>query len=526
MGKSSREMDAEWRRLTASALLSCAGKIAAGTDDWGTRQLRAAFFRRVAIGQDPLGDQYSAAYTAEERRSIGATLTPAAIVDAMIEWAKREAASVGIPERIIDCGAGTGRFALAAARAFPNSQVIAIENDPTMALLLRANVTAAALNRRIESVEADFRSLVLESISGPTLFLGNPPYVRHHRIGGEWKRWYADTLAKHGIKASQLAGLHLHFFAKVLELARDGDFGCFITAAEWLDVGYGSALKSLLADGLGGTEIHILEPAAEAFPGTMTTAAITAFRIGRRPPKLRIRRVERPSELAPLTGGRKVGWDEVSRAPKWSMLVYPNARAPRGTIELGELCRVHRGQVTGNNRIWIAGPHAHGLSQSLLKPTVTRAEELIQTEPVLRDDRHLARVIDLPIALDELDGENRAAVERFLGWAKRAGAADGYIAQHRNPWWAVRLRDPAPIVCTYMARRRPAFVRNRARAHLLNIAHGIYPREELSEDRLMKLVTALRQGVTREQGRTYSGGLTKFEPREIERIPIAWMDDA
>jgi hypothetical protein len=77
-----------------------------------------------------------------------------------------------------------------------------------------------------------------------------------------------------------------------------------------------------------------------------------------------------------------------------------------------------------------------------------------------------------------------------------------------------------------MARRRPAFVRNRARAHLLNIAHGIYPREELSEDRLMKLVTALRQGVTREQGRTYSGGLTKFEPREIERIPIAWMDDA
>jgi hypothetical protein len=31
--------------------------------------------------------------------------------------------------------------------------------------------------------------------------------------------------------------------------------------------------------------------------------------------------------------------------------------------------------------------------------------------------------------------------------------------------------------------------------------------------------------VRRDQGRTYSGGLTKFEPREVERIliPAVWM---
>ena len=46
--------------------------------------------------------------------------------------------------------------------------------------------------------------------------------------------------------ASRLAGLHLHFFLRTLELARAGDLGCFVAAAEWLDVNYGAALRWLL----------------------------------------------------------------------------------------------------------------------------------------------------------------------------------------------------------------------------------------------------------------------------------------
>jgi hypothetical protein len=73
-----------------------------------------------------------------------------------------------------------------------------------------------------------------------------------------------------------------------------------------------------------------------------------------------------------------------------------------------------------------------------------------------------------------------------------------------------------------MARRVPAFVLNRAGAHLLNIAHGLYPREALSDKQLVQLTAVLRRSVRQDQGRTYAGGLTKFEPREIERIPIFW----
>lgn len=41
---------------------------------------------------------------------------------------------------------------------------------------------------------------------------------------------------------------------------------------------------------------------------------------------------------------------------------------------------------------------------------------------------------------------------------------------------------------------------------------------------LAKLTEHLRVSVTLGQGRTYAGGLTKFEPREMERLPVPTME--
>lgn len=521
-GKSPRTTEDPQSRLSLAALVQRARQIADGSDVWASGELRSQFIARIGAGEDPLGNSYIANRRPEERRMIGATFTPVPIVDAMVRWASTQSEVLGLPTRIVDPGAGTGRFAIAAAWCFPGAEVVAVENDPDLLSLLRANLRVAGLIDRVAILDQDFRSIALPQVHGPTLFLGNPPYVRHHQIPTEWKEWYSTTLAKFEIKASQLAGLHLHFFAKIAEIGREGDYGCLITAAEWLDVGYGAALRSLLANGLGGTEVHVLHPEAEAFPGTMTTAAITGFRIGKRPDTLRMRSVGAAAELRRLEGGRVIDWIAAARTKKWTHFLRDPIVRPQGTVELGELCRVHRGQVTGANRIWIAGSQTPHVPREFLKPTITRADELIKSEPLLDKSDHLARVIDLPPALEDLDPEARDAVERFISWAKSEGAADGYIARHRAPWWVVRLGEPAPIICTYMARRCPAFVRNRAGAHLLNIAHGIFPRETMSETDLLHLVAAIRSAVKPEQGRTYAGGLTKFEPREIERIPIAW----
>jgi adenine-specific DNA-methyltransferase len=100
------------------------------------------------------------------------------------------------------------------------------------------------------------------------------------------------------------------------------------------------------------------------------------------------------------------------------------------------------------------------------------------------------------------------------------GGNKGYIASHRKAWWSVGLRAPAPIIATYMARRPPAFAVNKAQVRHINIAHGLYPREPMTLVMKKKLVAYLQSNISQRSGRTYAGGLTKFEPREMERLIV------
>jgi predicted RNA methylase len=503
-------------KLTAAERAASKG-VSASTDN---RLIEAA---RVAIkaGEDPLGEAFSTIRPPRVRRSVGATYTPRPIISSMTAWAAAE----GNPVRVVDAGAGSGRFLLAAATRFPKAKLVAIESDPVAALMLRANIAAADLTSRTTIFVSDYRKAKLPKVQGPTLFIGNPPYVRHHQINEDDKQWFAKAAATFGVKASKLAGLHIHFFVRTLQLARPGDFGTFITSAEWLDVNYGATLRQLLANGLGGVALHVLDPSVMPFSDATTTGAITCFRVGQRPDALRVRSVESLDKLNGLSTGTLVPWETVARANRWSIIVRPGAAVPAGYVELGELCRVHRGQVTGANSIWIAGEHTKGLPEEVLEPTVTKARDLISAGDALADPQHLRRVVNLPADLDELSPELLPAVRRFLKWAKAQGADRSYIAQHRRAWWAVGLKEPAPLLCTYMARRSPAFVRNLCDARHINIAHGLYPREAMDVRTLDALAAWLRQNVHTESGRTYAGGLTKFEPKEIERLWVPRPDE-
>lgn len=474
----------------------------------------------IVLGEDPLGDLFVRVRSADERRSSGAVYTPHPIVGSMMIWLLAQ----GCIDRIVDPGAGSGRFILAAGKAFPAAQLIAVEMDPLAALMLRANLTSLGWAERATILVKDYRDVKLPKITGRTAFIGNPPYVRHHDISAAWKGWYAQGFAGFGIKASALAGLHLHFFLQTRLLARAGDVGAFITSSEWMDVNYGSALRRLLLSELGGLSLHVLEPTIEAFPGTATTAAITCFRVGETTVPLLVRSVDQLDALNGLTAGIEVSRERLSNERRWSAIVRPTKLSTDGDIELGELFRVHRGQVTGANEIWIAGEQAAGLPDRVKIASITKAKDLIKAGAVLKSAAELRRVIDLPSELDGFTPSEKRRVNKFLIWARAQGADQSYIAQHRRAWWSVGLRAPAPILVTYMGRRPPQFTLNEVGARHINVAHGLYPREHLSPDQLASLVSWLNVNIQTGSGRTYAGGLTKFEPKEIERLRIPRME--
>jgi adenine-specific DNA-methyltransferase len=481
----------------------------------------------IAAGADPLGDALSATRTAADRRRLGQTLTPAPVVASMIGWAARQAGGAG-PEQVVDPGTGSARFLLAAGRRWPRARLIGIETDPLAALVARANLAAAGLAPRATVILGDYRSARIPPAVGRTVYLGNPPYVRHHQIPAGWKRWLAQAARERGLRASGLAGLHVHFFLATARHAVPGDLGVFITAAEWLDVNYGCLVRSLLLGELGGQSVHLLEPGTQVFPDATVTSAISCFRPGSKPGPMRLRLTATPAELGELGGGRPISRAALSASGRWGPLLRGAAparrpgRAPAGHVELGEICRVHRGQVTGANQVWVRESGQADVPPRFRFPAVTRARELFGAAGVPPEAASLKVVIDLPAELDELPGPERALVSAFIARAARAGAADSYVARHRRPWWRVGLTAPAPIIASYMARRPPAFVRNVAGVRHLNIAHGLYPRELLTGAVLDRLAAYLRSSVALGQGRTYAGGLTKFEPGEMERLTVPW----
>jgi adenine-specific DNA-methyltransferase len=509
---------------TESALVRVAEALLRGAarGAGGESPLRA-IRQEIERGADPLGDAFCRLRSPGVRRTSGAVYSPSAIVEAMSQWAVSHAAKRGVT-RVVDPGAGSGRFLRAAGERFASAELVAVELDPVAVAVLRANLHVAGLGDRLRIIQGDYRSATLGVTGGRTLFIGNPPYVRHHGIEPKWKRWLSEQAKMLGHGASQLAGLHVHFFLATALHGRAGDFGAFVTSAEWLDVNYGRFLRELLLGPLGGLAVHSLDAVAEPFAGAMTTAAITTFELGTRPAALKFRHVARLAELAPLDGGRTVSREHVASATRWTSLFRAPLRRPSGTVELGELFRVHRGQVTGRNAVWIAGPHSAGLPTSVAYPTVTRAKELFASGTALTDASALRSVIDLPEDLDELSESERRAVERFLRVARIMGAHEGFIARHRRAWWSVGLAAPAPILATYMARRSPAFVRNVVRARHINIAHGLYPREPIPQNLLDAYARCLSTGTSRADGRTYAGGLTKFEPKEMERLLVPSPD--
>lgn len=508
--------DADSLSATERRLIEGASAAGEPVDNQTVHSLR----RQILRGADPLGEAFTAIRSADDRRATGAVYTPQPIVDAMVEWL----ATQGAPVRIVDPGSGSGRFILAAGRMFPDAELVAVEMDPLAALMLRANVAVCGLGGRVRVLVEDYRKVTLPCVAGMTAFIGNPPYVRHHEIGEDWKAWYAKGFAALGIKASALAGLHLHFFLQTRLLAREGDVGAFVTSAEWMDVNYGSALRKLLIEQLGGTALHVLAPTVEAFPGTATTAAITCFRVGERAEPVTVHAVDALPELGHLEGGTSIARTTLQTAHKWSAIARPAPACQAGEIELGELFRVHRGQVTGANDVWIAGDHARDLPACVKFATVTKAMDLIRAGAHLRTAGVLRSVIDLPAGLDGFTHEERQRIDAFLSWARQHGAHEGYIATHRKAWWSVALKAPAPILCTYMARRPPQFTVNTCGARHINIAHGLYPREPLAPEVMYALVAWLNGNTHTGSGRTYAGGLTKFEPREIERLRIPALE--
>ncbi len=485
-----------------------------GASPWARQELA----EQIQAGADPLGDAFCLARDAVSRRERGAFYTPEPIVAAMVAWLLGSQ-----PARVVDAGCGSGRFAVEVARRRPDVAVVAADLDPVATLMCRAALAAVGASRA-DVRHADYTTAELPPVSGRTAFISNPPYVRHHGLTAAQKRWGKEAGERVGIRVSGLAGLHVYFMLATLLQARPGDTGCYITSAEWLDVGYGSALRDAFVDGLGGLSLHLLDRRSETFGDAMSTALVSCFQVGTKTPSV---------TLVPTVGELTLAGEppetvrrtrvELAHAKRWSGLFWAEHRSSDcQLVPLGQVVRVSRGAVTGANEYFVMD-RPTAAERDLLawtRPALTRATEVLTSGGVVRNTPGRMLLLD-PDPETELDAPQCRALRRYLEAGEQRAISQRYVCSHRSPWWRVAAKAP-PIVATYMARQAPAFALNADGLATVNVIHGLFPHQILSQQQLAGLVGYLNRhrDSMMGAGRTYQGGLVKFEPSELEALRV------
>ncbi len=459
-------------------------------------------------GGDPLGSLFTSIRSGEDRRELGQFYTPAPIVAAMSRWALDRS-----PDTVVDAGCGSGRYALDLRRQGFAGHLVAIDVDPLATLMVRAADTVLDLNVDIRC--ESFLGLTLDEPAGKVAYVGNPPYVRHHQLPTGAKQWAKATAADMGVGVSGLAGLHALFFLAVAAKARPGDACTFITSSEWFDTRYGRLVRELLTGPLRATRVDAVSPTATTFDDALTTAVVTYAEASASNSQLTWRVVDDPALLAVREGGEQLSVQGLRDVRQWSELTRDDDGQDRGGwVPLSRYLKVTRGPATGANKYFLMTAEQaekRGLAR-YAHPCVSRSNELAKLDGGAVSAGDVAKVIiDLP---PELDGHPEAAAYVADGEAREVDG--GFLCRQRTPWWALRLPEPPPVFATYMARQPPRFVHNIGGVQHTNVVHGLRPQDGVSEEDVARIVAWLNSH--RELlvgGRTYHGGLNKFEPREL-----------
>ena len=475
--------------------------------------------------------------TLKERNRLGQFATPAALAldiarYAAARWQDR-------PDRaaFLDPALGTGSFYSAFRQAFPATAIAdacGVEIDPAFASAAEALWEETGLR----VIRGDFTRLVPDRPYN--LILANPPYVRHHHLPREDKeRLKALISDRFGIAISGLAGHYVHFLLLADAWLADGGLAIWLVPSEFLDVNYGSALKSYLTGHVTLRQIHRYGPADGQFGDALVTSAIVVFEKTPPAPGHEVRLSFEGPLWAPKTSG-SVPLETLRSARKWTGFPGNGVHGRSSAATLGEFFTIQRGLATGANAFFILEreqARSHGIPDAFLKPILPGARHLRDDVIEAGPDGHprLGRslvVIDCDLP-EEVIRDRHPGFWSYLQEGRRQGIPSGYLASRRTPWYAQERRDPAPFLCTYMGRRRPdgppfRFFWNRSRAVAANVYLMLYPRGPLQaalarEPALGAVVLAWLQGLDAERlmgaGRVYGGGLHKLEPRELATLP-------
>lgn len=450
------------------------------------------------------------------------------------------------PVRFLDPAIGTGVFFSALTKVTPQEQIIAArgyEIDVHYGLPAQELWSKSPLEYEID----DF------ILSSPpknerdkyNLILCNPPYVRHHHLKA-YAVDYKKTLkfkvaASLGSSISSLAGLYCYFVLLSHQWLQKDGVACWLIPSEFMDVNYGMALKSYLANKVTLLRIHRFEPSNVQFGDALVSSAIVWIR-NSIPDREHHATFSYGGSLSSPRISKKISLETLCDERKWTRFPLADARANDTGIhsKLSDYFTVKRGIATGDNSFFVLSErelHEKNLPISQFRPVLPSPRHLDLSE-VSTDEDGVPQIEKklfvlntyLPIQVIKL---RFPELFEYLKQGEESGVNSRYICRNRKAWYFQERRPSSYFYCTYIGRsgkkrHKPfRFILNHSEAIVTNSYLILYPKPALRKlihkcpDRLRQTLLALDRIGNESmlaEGRVYGGGMNKLEPKELANV--------
>lgn len=487
----------------------------------------------------------------EELREKGQFFTPQWITTAMSAFILR-----GNPTQIFEPGFGTGAFFVGATSAAESMGV-------DLPVYRGCETDESALTRAIDQgVPED----IIQNISWKSFFdypddgvhpaiIGNPPYIRHHRLSRTEKRKLSRLATDiTGKKIDKRAGYHVYFLIKSLEMLKQSGRLSFILPADVAEGKFSKPLWSWISEHYQIHSVVTFSPDATPFPGVDTNAII--FNLINEKPQDEIKWLrcnKTDSSLFKLLCTETSTWKSTEAIEVFTRTLdeamYRGLSRPltelgvegQDFLPMRHFCKTVRGIATGaNSFFWMSEEmlDLNGLSQfkgtDFIHECVGRTRD-VQTPDLTREvfQEHVksgkpAYLLSLSKqAIQDLPNP----IQEYIQKGVDEGLHERTLVSKRNPWYNMEKRDPADFLFAYLGRRNNRFIRNTAGVINLTGFLCVYAKFEerqvtaLQRQNFLKCLSAtLNHPETVSKlslvGKSYGDGAIKVEPRQLDQLPI------
>jgi len=486
------------------------------------------------IFSDDPETEYSSLTPYEERKKIGQFFTPFQIAEFMSEWIISNEKC----KTILDPAVGLGVFfrAIVSKKGYEKYRFIGYDIDENI-LKCASNIFNMIPNIKISLEKMDY--LFNDWMSQYDGIICNPPYLKFHDYKN--KEILSIFEKKLKMKLTGFTNIYTLFFLRSMNQLSDGGRAAYIVPSEFLNADYGKKVKEYLIKSEKLRFIIIVDFKTNVFNEAITTSSILLFANDKYDTDVEFINIKSIEELKLLEnyiksypvckkGRTIIKSSELNPEKKWRTYYGKmNGEKYKNLIPFNTYTKVARGIATGANDYFtfsVSKIKKFNIDKKYLLPCLTKANYATQRFFTI-DHFNQLKNKDKPVfLLNAVDLDDSNIVE-YLKMGEEKGIDKKYLTSHRNPWYAIENRPPAPILVTVFSRNGLRFVRNEAKVYNLTSFHCVYvdPSFIQNVDLLMAyLLTDVAKEIFNDEKREYGDGLDKFEPNDLNNAKVVNLD--